>query len=219
MLQGEKTMADKKDPNPNERPLPPGPMREHIEAAQAAKLSNAELCEKLEDVADNLIRAACAKKQFDLASGNCGQGCQTIEEPKIVPCLHLRWGDGPQDHLETDDTEVLCITVCNPYSNVVLKDFNLQLIVTTAAGGAVPNQADGTPSVIIKPSFNICFDDIPPCDPAGHNQQSCVSREVVMINRGAVPGQYKVFVIYCFEACFTKLGFDPAAFVLDLVSS
>jgi hypothetical protein len=39
------------------------------------------------------------------------------------------------------------------------------------------------------------------------------------MNRGAVPGQYKVFVAYYFEACFTKVGFEPAAFVLDLVAS
>ncbi len=211
-------MKDEKDPKPYDGPLPPGPMREHLAAAQAEQINNAELCEKLDGIADDLIRRECVKKQFELKSGNCGERCQTIEEPKIVPCLSLRWGDGPQDHLETDDTEILCITVCNPYSNVVLKNFNLQLIVTTAAGGAIPPQADGTPSVMIRPNFNICFDDIPPCDPEKPNQLSCVSREVVMINRGAIPGQYRVFAIYCFEACFTKLGIE-AGFVLDLVAS
>jgi hypothetical protein len=71
---------------------------------------------------------------------------------------------------------------------------------------------------MIKPNFMICFDDIPPCDPQKPNA-SCVSREVVMINRGAIAGHYKVFVVYCFDACFTKLVIEPAAFDLELVAS
>jgi hypothetical protein len=209
-------MSDKKEPNPNEIPIPHAEMRAALEASR--DVGAAATCERIEDLLDNVLRALCARKQFELTSGNCKKECQTIEEPKIEPCLRLRWGDGPNDHLETDDTEILCITVCNPYSNVVLKEFNLQLIVTDASGNPVPNQADGTPSVIIKPQFNVCFDDIPPCDPQRPNR-NCVSREFVMINRGAKAGQYKVFVVYCFEACFTKVGFNPAAFVLDLVTS
>jgi hypothetical protein len=72
---------------------------------------------------------------------------------------------------------------------------------------------------MIKPSFNICFDDIAPCSVVAHVPDSCVTREVVLINRGAIPGQYKVAVIYCFDACFTTVGVDRAAFVLDLVAS
>ncbi|HEY0321137.1 MAG TPA: hypothetical protein VGC66_09305 [Pyrinomonadaceae bacterium] len=150
--------------------------------------------------------------------GGIVEVCQKVEEPKIAPCLRLRWGDGPQDHLETDDTEIFCITVCNPYSNVMLKDFTLQVIVTDANGKPVPNQADGTPSVIIKPNFNICYGDIPPCNPDKPDQPSCVSREFVLINRGAIDGKYKVIVFYCFDACFTLLGFE-SAFELELVKS
>jgi hypothetical protein len=215
-----KIMSDEKKETKRFDPLPPPPLRAPLEQAQAQaqEINAADLCERIEDILDDALRASCAKKAFDLQNGNC-EGCRKVDEPKVVPCLHLRWGDGPQDHLETDDTEVLCITVCNPYSNVTLKDFTLQLIVTDADGTPVANQADGTPSVMIKPGFNICFGDIPPCTPQGHNQQSCISREVVMINRGAVPGKYRVYVIYCFEACFTKLGAEPAAFELELVSS
>jgi hypothetical protein len=174
-------------------------------------------CEVIEDAADKILSAFCSKKQFDVRSGNCERRCQAIEAPKLQPCLHLRWGDGPNDHLETDDTEVLCITVCNPYSNAVMKDFTLQLIILPAGGGPIPPQADGTPSVQIKPQFNICFGDIEACDPQNPTQ-SCVSREVVMINRGAKPGNYKIFVFYCFEACFTEARVMDA-FTLELVSS
>jgi hypothetical protein len=210
-------MSDKKDPKLAEIPFLPSELRATMEASSDLEAPN--ICEQVEDVLDNLLRKLCSAKQFDLQSGNCSERCQTVEEPKIVPCLHLRWGDGPKDQLETEDTEVLCITVCNPYSNVVLKNFNVQLFVFTGAGGAVPNQADGTPSVMIKPQFNICFDDIPACDPQ-NPRQSCVSREVVLLSRGAVPGQYKVVALYCFEACFTKFNLrEPAIFTLDLVSS
>lgn len=177
-----------------------------------------KFCELVEDALDNILSKLCAAKQFDVKFGNCESRCRAVPEPKLQPCLHLRWGDGPNDHLETDDTEVLCITVCNPYSNVVMKDFTLQLIVLDANGQPVPNQPNGTPSVQIKPQFNICFGDIPACNPQTHEQQSCVSREVVMINRGAKAGNYKVFVLYCFEACFTQVAVADA-FTLELVSS
>jgi hypothetical protein len=186
--------------------------------AQTEQRNNADLCGIIDDAANNLIRRACAQKQFEQTSGNCNnERCQKVDEPKIEPCLRLRWGDGAQDQLETEDTEVLCITVCNPYSNVAFNDFTLQLLVTDASGNAVPNLPDGTPSVFIKPSFMICFDDIPPCDP-NNPRQSCVSREVVFISRGAKVGTYRILVIYCFQACFTKLSLQ-AAFKLDLVAS
>jgi hypothetical protein len=209
-------MTANKDPKQDESSLPPGPMREHV--AQATSDTNhADICARIDALANDLIRQACKPKQFDLRAGNCPrQGCLTLERPKIVPCFHLRWGDGPNDHLETDDTEVMCLTVCNPYSNVILKNFTVQLVLAPAAGGPIPNQADGTPSTMIKPSFMICFDDVPPCDPQG--QQSCVSREIVMINRGAIAGKYRIFVIYCFEACFTELA-AGAIFEVELVSS
>ncbi len=210
-------MDKKNDVDPNAIPIPHAQMRAAAEGA--ADLPGAKICEAIEDLADAEIRRRCTQKQFEQTSGNCGERCETVAEPKIVPCFRLRWGDGPQDQLETDDTEVLCLTVCNPYSNVVLKNFNVQLFIVPAAGGAIPNQPDGTPSVMIRPQFNICFDDIPACDPQKPNQ-SCVSREVVLIDRGAKPGQYKVFVFYCFEACFTKFSLrDPAVFTLDLVAS
>jgi hypothetical protein len=210
-------MSDTKDPKDNAFPHVPVEFRAALEAASDQQ--PADICDILEKVGDNAVRKECSGKQFELKSGNCSDRCETVEEPKIVPCFRLRWGNGPQDHFETDDTEIICITVCNPYSNVVLKDFNVLLGVLTAAGGAVPNQADGTPSVIIKPQFNVCYGDIPACDPQKRDQ-NCVSQEFVVIDRGAVPGQYKIVIFYCFEACFHKFsGRDTAVFTIDLVAS
>ncbi|HYO92535.1 MAG TPA: hypothetical protein VEQ40_12900 [Pyrinomonadaceae bacterium] len=208
-------MPKKKASNQSKRLVPPGPIGEAF--AQAAEATHAVSCGRIDTFANNEIRKACAKKQFEQTTGNCNdKHCQQVEQPKIVPCFRLRWGDGPNDQLETEDTEILCLTVCNPYSNVALNNFTVQLIVTDINGMPVPNQPDGTPSVLIKPSYMICFDDIPPCNPQ-RPLQSCVSREVVMINRGAIPGKYRIFVIYCFQACFTEL--NGQLFELELVSS
>jgi hypothetical protein len=149
------------------------------------------------------------------ASG--GEACQMVEEPRVVPCVRLRWGDGPNDRIETDDAKILCITVCNPYNNVTLRDFTLHLAVL-GPGGAVPTLPDGTPSVQVRPDYMICFGDVLPCDPKRPDQPSCVSREVVLISRGAQEGPYTVFSAYCFQACFTEFGFGEA-FKLDLVKS
>ena len=131
-----------------------------------------------------------------------------------MPCLRLRWGDGLKDQIETEDTEILCISVCNPYSNVVLKDFTLHLVVTDVNGNLVANLPNGTPSVQLKPSYMIGYGDIPPCDPDKPDQPSCVTREVVLINRGAIAGKYKIRMVYCFDACFTTLDYTS---VFDLV--
>lgn len=144
--------------------------------------------------------------------------CREIEEPDVVPCFRLRWGDGPDDRIETDDTEILCITVCNPYSNVVLRDFTLSLALIPPGGGLIPTLPDGTPSVEIRPEFLVCYGDIGPCDPKDPKKNSCISREFMLRSRGAQAGEYGVFLVYCFDACFAKLGFGET-FRLQLVES
>lgn len=185
-------------------------------ANEYARLANDTGGQAFTEPIANLGGFQSVLEQIICASG--GDACQPIDEPKIVPCLRLGWGDGPQDKIETDDVEVLCVTVCNPYSNVVLKDFTLHLVVSDPSGGSVAVLPDGTPSVQIKPEFMICFGDIPPCDPNKPDKPSCVSREIVLMSRGAVEGKYKVFVAYCFQACFTKFAIGPT-FELDLIKS
>ncbi|HYO99869.1 MAG TPA: hypothetical protein VER76_06745 [Pyrinomonadaceae bacterium] len=221
------SQGNKKTPKPSKAPSPggeinlgeaalPEAMRKAL--AKAAHENDSRLCRGVEDWANNFIRDECAKKQFTLSSGNCNlKECQTVEEPRIEPCVTLRWGDGQKDQLETEDTEVLCITVCNPYSNVSLNDFTMQIVVLNADGSQVANLPDGTPSVFIRPSHMICFDDVPPCNPQ-RPEESCVSRQVVLITRGAKVGAYRILIFYCFNACFTKAAIR-ADFVLDLVAS
>lgn len=141
--------------------------------------------------------------------------CSKAPLPVLEPTISLRWGDGISDKLETDDVEVLCITVCNPYNNVTFTDVvGFVTSILDSAGNVVPNLPDGTPSVRIKPSNFICFGDIRPCRGTNSN---CVSRELVLINRGAKVDKYQVTV----ELCFT-VSFDYSSkevFIMPLTAS
>ncbi|MEL6674249.1 MAG: hypothetical protein AAFR61_18730 [Bacteroidota bacterium] len=136
--------------------------------------------------------------------------CKEVARPEIAPCIKLSWGDGAKDQLETDDVEILCLTVSNPYTNLTLKDVTLHLVVLDEVGNTVPSLPDGTPSVEIKPNFMICFGDLAPCHADKPDVDSSASREVVLMNRGAKSGTYRVYLVYCFEASFTYLGVNSS---------
>lgn len=136
----------------------------------------------------------------DESGCECDCHCKPAEFPSIQPCILVTWGDSPCDCLETDDVEIVCITVCNCYSNVTFGDLTIeQIAVTDAAGNPVPNLPDGTPSVQVIPSGPICFGDIGPCV---DGRPTCVSRELVVYTRGAVGGDYRLsFRGICFTVC------------------
>lgn len=146
-----------------------------------------------------------------LDKGDCHCDCVAIKLPDIKPCISVAWGDSKCDCMETDDIEVLCITVCNCYSNVTFNDLSIGHIqITDMAGNPVPNLPDGTPSVQVIPSGPICFGDIGPCK-GRRNQPTCVSRELVLYTRGAIGKDYRLsFEGVCFavshefqsEQCF-----------------
>lgn len=131
--------------------------------------------------------------------GDCHCDCVAVKLPDIKPCISVTWGDSKCDCMETDDVEVLCITVCNCYSNVTFNSLTIgQIRITDMAGNPVPILPDGTPSVQVIPSGPICFGDIGPCK--GKNQPGCASRELVVYTRGAVGKDYRL----SFEGvCFT----------------
>jgi hypothetical protein len=135
-----------------------------------------------------------------LSSGGicAGEGCEPIEV-EVRPCFELRWGDGPHDQLETDDFEVLYIVASNPYVNVLFKDVTIVVSdLRLADGQKVPLLPDGTSSADITPTEFICFGDLPPAD-EGTNQRKYVSREVVLVSRGAKPGWYTLSIGYCYS--------------------
>ena len=131
--------------------------------------------------------------------GDCHCDCVALRIPDIKPCISVAWGDSACDCIETDDVEVLCLTVCNCYSNVTFNNLTIgQIQITDMTGNPVPLLPDGTPSVQVIPSGPICFGDIGPC--TGKNQPGCVSRELVLYTRGAIGKDYRL----SFEGvCFT----------------
>jgi hypothetical protein len=122
--------------------------------------------------------------------------CHPLEMPPIAPWTSIRWGDSKCDCIEGDDTEIMHLTVCNPYKNLTLSNLVVtQLIVVDANGNPVPNLPDGSPSIQLVPIGPYCFDDIAPC--------TCVTREFVLRLRGAPPGPYHILLRgICFDACF-----------------
>ena len=76
-----------------------------------------------------------------------------------------------------------------------------------AAGNPVATLPDGTPSVELTPIGPYCFGNIASC--------SCVSREFVLRNRGAMAGEYHIRATgICYDV---NLHFDDeACFKFDI---
>ncbi len=159
-------------------------------------------CSDLIEAANKRVRGET--KYFTVKSslsstGICAEeGCQPAES-SIRPCFELRWGDGPHDQLETDDFEVLYIVASNPYVNILFKNVTIVVSYLRLEGGQpVPKLPDGTLSADITPTEFICFGDLPPADDAS-KQRKYISREVVLVSRGAKPGNYMLSIGYCFS--------------------
>lgn len=163
-------------------------------------------CEEISRNVENQLTKRCQ------ARFNTLKPCQGDDLPRVAPCtpvrigainpiVSIKWGDSKCDCLETDDVEIMCLTVCNPYSNVTFKDFMIHSVqICDENGRPVPNLPDGTPSVQLVPNGPYCFGDIAPCN---GKKMNCVTREFVLYNRGAKPGKYKIKLDgICFEVCF-----------------
>lgn len=131
--------------------------------------------------------------------------------PTLHPCLELRWGDSGNDRIETDDEEVVCLSVSNPYANVTLRDFTVAIAeMRMGDDGPVPILPNGTPSVEVTPGQMLWFGDLEPGD-------DNITRETVLISKGARAGHYSLHVRYTYRVEFKMAGSD--GFRLNLVSS
>jgi hypothetical protein len=143
----------------------------------------------------------------------CGTECKEAKLPEISPCITVKWGNSECDCFETDDTEIVYISVCNCYSNITLSNLHISYLeIVNEDGSAVPSLPDGTPSVQIVPIGPICFGDIGPCVEEGDN---CVTRQLVVRTRGAKGGRYRLVIRgICYEVRIAQNQND--CFVLDL---
>lgn len=173
-------------------------------------------CARAASVVDDYYKHLAASKVNHLASCHprpeeCG--CEVLKFPHAEPYISVSWGDSKCDCMETNDFEVLVVTVCNPYSNIAFENVMIgQITVTDEFGNPVATLPDGSPSVEVHPRGALCFGTIAPCQ---HGVPSCVSREIVLYNRGAKAGKYLLkFGPVCFTICYA--GHSEACFVLNL---
>ncbi len=148
---------------------------------------------------------------------SCGTSkCKTADVPDLKPCISISWGDSDCDCIETDDLEVMQITVCNCYDNVTFENFSIgYLYVTDEDGKTVPTLPDGSLSVEILPVGPYCFGDIGPCV---DGEPTCKSRQFVMATRGSKAGKYKISVgVICYDVSFHYS--KEACFEFDLCKS
>ncbi len=146
--------------------------------------------------------------------GECFDPCKflrnmtsnTQNSCNLQPCMSIEWGDGSNDHLETDDVEVLCLKFKNCFKEISFENVKINNISIT------PNDIlpDHTPSIMIKPDCEICFGNITPCKEE--------SREVVLITRGAKAQTYIIHVHFSYKVCGTECK-KAADFKLPLVAS
>jgi hypothetical protein len=188
-----------------------------INEALARAAPDSTGCEFLHDLLNGYLARQCRDKAntlphadgTDAGSCPCVEGeCQVAKIPDYRPCISVRWGDSPCDCLESDDLEVLCITVCNCYSNISFSGLSIAAIyVTDAVGNVVPDLPGGGQSVQALPIGPLCFGDIPPCV---DGQPGCVSRQFVLRTRGARAGGYRLNVLgVCYDIC-THHAFSDA---------
>jgi len=120
---------------------------------------------------------------------------EPLDIPRIEPWVTISWGDSKCDCIESDDTEIMYLTICNPYSNLTLSNVTVQqVLVVDGAGNAVPKLPNGNPCIQLIPVGPYFFDDIPP--------GSCVSRQFLLRLRGALGGKHRILLRgICFDAC------------------
>lgn len=141
-----------------------------------------------------VVHVKSGARKIGFLAQNASQ-CYLAELPKIKPSINIKWGDSQCDCIETNDFEVFCITVCNPFSNVSFNNFKIgRISICDENGNPVDLLPDGTPSVEIFPMGPYCFGDIGPCSTDSNKGSNCVSREFVLRSRGAKGGKYKLKV-------------------------
>lgn len=154
-------------------------------------------CSKIAtEVAAYLERRAKRQNQMKPCEGEQKPfKCEPLRIPDLAPWTRITWGDSKCDCIESDDTEIMYVTVCNPYENLTLSGLTVELLeVVDANNKPVAVLPDKTPSIQVVPVGPYCFGDIPPC--------SCVTRQFLVRLRGAMGGKYKLRLRgMCFDAC------------------
>lgn len=154
-------------------------------------------CKRLEsDVNKQLAKLSRRQNHMAPCNGTYQEyKIEPLDIPRIEPWTTITWGDSKCDCIESDDTEIMYLTVCNPYSNLTLSNVTVQqVLVVDGAGKPVPNLPNGNPCIQLVPVGPFYFGDIAP--------GSCVSRQFLLRLRGALGGKHRILLRgICFDAC------------------
>lgn len=168
-------------------------------------------CDADINAANLILNGRAGLKQFTIVANGqtLPSSCQlAFSNPNIAPVFTLEWGDGPLDKFESDDLEVIYITLHNPFLNLIFRDVTIFNIKIT------PNQTlpDGDDSVRIIPAVIDCFDEVQPC--------SSVSRDFALIIDHALVGTYHISFDYCIgEIAIVSNKDGNAVFDINVVAS
>jgi hypothetical protein len=168
-------------------------------------------CEGDVKKANQILNGRADLKEFTIVANGqtVPSNCQlAFTNANFAPVFTLEWGDGPLDHFESDDLEVIYIRIHNPYRNLIYRDVTIFNIKIT------PNQTlpDGDDSVRIVPAVIDCFDEIQPC--------SHVSRDFALIIDHALVGTYHISFDYCIgEIAIVSTKDGNAVFDINVVAS
>ena len=188
-------------PKPSPPPPPPRDDKEVPTDARCKRLA-AEVNEQLHGLSrlqNHMVPCDGPNPEFK---------CEPLDIPRIEPWVTISWGDSKCDCIESDDTEIMYLTVCNPYSNLTLSNVSVQqVLVVDGAGNAVPKLPNGDPCIELVPIGPYCFGDIAPC--------TCVSRQFLIRLRGALGGKHRILLRgICFDACVH--GDNDGCFTFDV---
>src|SRR2546423_854015 len=90
-------------------------------------------CDEDVSQANQILNDRADHKQFTIVAN--GQTLPAVcnlafTNANFAPVFTLQWGDGPSDHFESDDLEVIYIRINNPFRNLVYRDiiiFNIKI--------------------------------------------------------------------------------------------
>ncbi|MEL6593629.1 MAG: hypothetical protein AAFQ68_26245, partial [Bacteroidota bacterium] len=121
--------------------------------------------------------------------------CYKAKLPEYQPSISIKWGESECDGLESNDEELMHLTICNHYSNLDFQSLHIgRLEIFNEDGSTIPALPDGQASIQLVPYGGICFGDIPAC--------SCVTRQFLIRSKGAKGGKYKLKISgLCFDVC------------------
>jgi hypothetical protein len=168
-------------------------------------------CHEDQETANETLNAQAQRLSFTVVAN--GQSLPTtcalaFPATNLAPVFSLNWGDGPNDHLESHDCEVVYIRAHNPFRNITFQGLSIFNIRIT------PNQTlpDGSSTMRIIPAEVVCFGDIEPC--------TRVARDFTFLIENALPGTYTISFDYCMEGISVVTATDgSAAFKVDVVAS